>query len=383
MLKSKTYESKIIREKSFLTVKEVVQGMSKLRERIAQVEVLKKEGNPYWDAQRVSAQFSIRRTIREVFGEQSPEYREHRNLRLRAHTEAEIAETISILNELITILEEKKPELERGPAKPVPKLMASPNSSPAAAPHPAPSTAQSGAAHVSATPLAAGAPPPPAKPASVSPPTAAVSVPAPPPKTTPAPASMSLDSAPPSAAPSAVKAGPASPVIPTSSAAAIDPSQPATTSSATDPLGFLRKISARFHAVARHLRRREDRPTLEVEDEHDVQDVLRVLLCLECDDIITETWRPPQAGATERRDLVLPQHRIVIQVKKTRPGLGAKEITKQVAADVEHYSTHPKCKTLFCFVYDPEGRIGDPRGLEASLSGASHGMRVEVQVSPK
>lgn len=349
MLKNKTHESNLIREKSFLTVKEVVQGMSKLRERIAQVEVLKKEGNPYWDAQRVSAQFSIRHTIREVFGEQSPEYREHRNLRLRAHTEAELAETISILNELIAILEEKKPALEREPAKP----------------------------------LAAGVPPPPAKPASVSPRAAAVSVPPPPPKTTPAPASMSLDSAPLSAAPSAVKAGPALPVIPTSSAAAIDPSQPAPTSSATDPLGFLRKISARFHAVARHLRRREDRHTLEVEDEHDVQDVLRTLLCLECDDIITETWRPPYAGATERTDLVLPQHRIVIQAKKTKPGLGAKEITNQVAADVEHYSTHPNCQTLFCFVYDPEGRIGDPRGLEASLSGASHGMRVEVQISPK
>ena len=136
MLKSKTRESNLIREKSFLTVKEVVQGISKLCERIAQVEVLKKEGNPYWDAQRVSAQFSIRHTIREVFGEQSPEYREHRNLRLRAHTEAEINETISILDELIAILEEKKPELERGPAKPVPKLMASPKSNPAAAPRP-------------------------------------------------------------------------------------------------------------------------------------------------------------------------------------------------------------------------------------------------------
>ena len=114
-----------------------------------------------------------------------------------------------------------------------------------------------------------------------------------------------------------------------------------------------------------------------------MQDVLRTLLCLECDDIITETWRPPHAGATERTDLVLPQHRIVIQAKKTKPGLGAKEIANQVAVEAEHYSTHPNCQTLFCFVYDPEGRIGDPRGLEASLSGASHGMRVEVQISPK
>ncbi len=147
---------------------------------------------------------------------------------------------------------------------------------------------------------------------------------------------------------------------------------------------MIRKISTRFHAVARQLRqRREGRATLEVEDENDALDAVHTLLCLEYDDIGTEEWTPPYTGGTRRTDLLLHDEQILIEVRRTRQGLGAREITEQLLTDCQHYEKHPKCGTLFCFVYDPEGRIGSPRRLETDLTGEFHGMQVEVMIFPK
>jgi len=165
-------------------------------------------------------------------------------------------------------------------------------------------------------------------------------------------------------------------------APAAHPSGSATANS--DAVGLLRKIGNRFHAVARQLRLRHDgRPTLEVEDEYDAQDVVHALLCLEFDEIRRETWQPGYAGGREHTYFVVPRDRILIEVKKTRQGVGAKEITVQLEDDTLYYWTHPDCQTVFCFVYDPEARLGDPYGLEKSLTRQVDGQRVEVFISPK
>jgi len=38
---------------------------------------------------------------------------------------------------------------------------------------------------------------------------------------------------------------------------------------------------------------------------------------------------------------------------------------------------------LLCFIYDPDGRVGNPRGLEADLSTVGDTYRVEIIVAPK
>jgi len=129
--------------------------------------------------------------------------------------------------------------------------------------------------------------------------------------------------------------------------------------------------------------RREYRATLEVEDEYDVQDLFYTLLRLEFDDIVTEDWLPSYTDCANRTSFLLKQEKIAIIVKKTSPGLGAREVADQLTIDCQRYSTHPDCTTLFCFVYDPEGRIGNPRGLEAELTSISDEHTIEVLVSPK
>ncbi|MBL8037392.1 MAG: hypothetical protein JNN16_07835 [Nitrospira sp.] len=151
-----------------------------------------------------------------------------------------------------------------------------------------------------------------------------------------------------------------------------------------DPLSLIRKVCLRFHSVARQLRLRKDyRPTIEVDDEYDLQDLLCALMKVEFDEVATDEWTPPYTKGASRTTLVVNRDQIAIVAKKTGPGLTTKELTDQVLADAAYYRTQGRCSTLFCFVYDPEGRIGSPKRLETTLTSVSEHCRIEVLVAPK
>jgi len=153
---------------------------------------------------------------------------------------------------------------------------------------------------------------------------------------------------------------------------------------APDPVDALRKVCLRFHAVARQLRLRKDyRTTLEVEDDYDLQDLLCALLKLEFDEVGADEWTPPYAGSSTRTTLLLNRDRLAVVAKKTRSGLTTKELAEQVAADTAHYASHKPCTHLFCFIYDPEGRIGSPTRLETDLTSVSDSFTVDVLIAPK
>lgn len=151
-----------------------------------------------------------------------------------------------------------------------------------------------------------------------------------------------------------------------------------------EPLEILEQLFRRFHVVVRQLRKRHsDRPTLEVEDEYDVQDLLHALLKLSFGDIRPEEWTPSYAGGASRMDFLLKTEQTVIEVKKTRQGLGTREVGDQLIIDIGRYQAHPDCRSLICFIYDPEGRIDNPDGLETDLSRSVNGMLVKAIVAPK
>ena len=71
---------------------------------------------------------------------------------------------------------------------------------------------------------------------------------------------------------------------------------------------FIATLAERFHAVVRRLRdRRENRPTLDVNDEYDVQDLFHEVLTIHFDDIRKEEWAPTYAGGASRMDFLLPE----------------------------------------------------------------------------
>lgn len=151
-----------------------------------------------------------------------------------------------------------------------------------------------------------------------------------------------------------------------------------------DALELIRKVCLRFHAVTRQLRLRKDyRATLEVEDDYDLQDLLCALLRVEFDEVSVDEWTPPYTKGAPRTTFLLHRERIAVVAKKTRPGLTMKELADQVAADSAQYSVRNKCTTLFCFIYDPEGRIGSPKRLETDLTSVSDRYTIEVLVAPK
>ena len=144
----------------------------------------------------------------------------------------------------------------------------------------------------------------------------------------------------------------------------------------------LDRVFARFHRVARQLRSRHGgRDTLDINDEYDVQDLLHALLQLYFDDIRDEEWTPSYAGSAARVDFLLKNEKTVIEVKKTRQGLADKEVGNQLIEDIERYKVHPDCEKLICFVYDPEGRIGNPNGVMNDLNSRPEGF-AKVVIQP-
>jgi hypothetical protein len=88
---------------------------------------------------------------------------------------------------------------------------------------------------------------------------------------------------------------------------------------------------------------------------------------------------PSFAGATARMDFILREHDIGIEAKMTRNGLAEKELGKQLIEDAVRYRENYRCKTLVCFVYDPEHRIINRPGMKSDLQKLSTDeMRVVV-----
>ncbi len=342
MTRSRASEEQF-KEKVFANVEEVTRALEQLRALIKPVDELKREGNPYKDAERSKLEFQIKDALRDIFGEESAEYQQNKNFRIKSTAKAEVAHALEFLESMIAYVDDRKLELE--------------GKKPKAAP-----------------------PPPPAAPAPQQPTVVVVMAPQ---GQTPQQAAAQVFTAQPPPPPPPPPAAPPRMTAPARQQASAAPVA-GTAATKADAVGLLRKIGNRFHAVARQLRlRHEGRATLEVEDEYDAQDVVHALLCLEFDEIRRETWQPGYGGGSAHTYFVAPRDRIVIEVKKTRQGVGAKEITGQLAHDTQYYWTHPDCQTVFCFVYDPEARVGDPYGLEKKLTHEVHGQRVEVYISPK
>lgn len=139
-----------------------------------------------------------------------------------------------------------------------------------------------------------------------------------------------------------------------------------------------------FHSFYNQLKYRyNQRSTIDIIDEYDVQDLLHAILKLHFKDVRAEEYTPSYAGSSTRMDFLLKEEKIVIEVKKTRERLADKDVGQQLILDAAHYSSHPNCKELICFVYDPENRIKNPRGLEKDISERStDSLKVKLIIRP-
>ncbi len=141
------------------------------------------------------------------------------------------------------------------------------------------------------------------------------------------------------------------------------------TNSQAKAVEVLLQLLDHFPRFAKTLKgRRIGRDPVLIEDEYDVQYLLHALLCLHFEDVRPEETTPSQAGAASRMDFLLKSESIVVEVKMTRDGLRDGKLGGELLIDINRYQSHPACRTLACFVYDPEMLLSNPRGLENDLT---------------
>ncbi len=149
-------------------------------------------------------------------------------------------------------------------------------------------------------------------------------------------------------------------------------------------LEIIEQLARNFHLVVRKLSQRHDnRPPLEIHDEYDVQDLFYALLTPFFEDIRPEEVAPSHAGGHGRIDFLIKTEQIVIEIKKTRPSLKARELRDQLIVDKELYREHPDCRTFIAFIYDPDGLIDNAKGFERDLSNNPGDIRIKVIVAPR
>ena len=129
------------------------------------------------------------------------------------------------------------------------------------------------------------------------------------------------------------------------------------------------ELARRARDVHRELLRRHGaRPTIELNDEYDDQDFFRGLLRVFFDDVRPEDYVPSYAGANSRVDFLLPAVKLALELKHTRGGMDAKRLGEELIVDVERYGNKADIRHLVCVVFDYDGLLANPRGLEADFS---------------
>jgi predicted AAA+ superfamily ATPase len=143
-------------------------------------------------------------------------------------------------------------------------------------------------------------------------------------------------------------------------------------------------LFGRFHKVAQQLENRyNDRKTLSIRDEHDVQNLVHSLLWLEFDDVRKEEQSPSHGGSASRIDFLVKDKSIGIEIKYAGGSKEERKLKNEIAEDKEHYKAHPDCEELICFIYNPELSLENPTGFEDDLSDTDGPLSTNVVVFPK
>jgi hypothetical protein len=133
-------------------------------------------------------------------------------------------------------------------------------------------------------------------------------------------------------------------------------------------LAGLDTLLRRLPRVARQLRNRQgDRPPFRVEDERDLEDLLRALLPLHSDDVRPQARTPSYAAGT-RTDFLLVPERCAVVAKLARPVGRVQQLIDEFREDGRFYAGRPDCRAVVGLVYDPEGLLREPRVLETACS---------------
>lgn len=127
--------------------------------------------------------------------------------------------------------------------------------------------------------------------------------------------------------------------------------------------------------------RRKGAINLVFESEYDIQDLLHSQLRPWIHDIRPEEYTPSYAGSSTRMDFLIPEHKLVLELKRVRDKTHASKIGDELIIDIEHYRRHRQCDRLWCVIYDPLHLLSNPSGLVTDLGGVRKTPDGEVTVT--
>lgn len=146
-------------------------------------------------------------------------------------------------------------------------------------------------------------------------------------------------------------------------------------------LAALEVMLRRLPRVIRELRWRHGAGApLLVETERDLEDLLRAMLCLHCDDVQPETRTPRYACGT-RTDHLLTKERIAVCAKLASQQLQSPQIAEQIREDADYYGKQASLRKLIALVYDPEGLLRQPEVLERAWSSEEPNLDVRCVIA--
>ncbi|MDQ1294872.1 MAG: hypothetical protein QG608_2757 [Actinomycetota bacterium] len=135
-----------------------------------------------------------------------------------------------------------------------------------------------------------------------------------------------------------------------------------------DAVATVLEIGEKFLLVQRRLsREHRGRTGLSFDDEWDDQFLFEALLTQFFDDVRPEDPASSQSGASSRVDFLLPDFKLGVELKHTRESMSAKDLGAQILIDRDRYKAHASINHLVVLVFDYEGRLTNPRGLEKDL----------------
>jgi hypothetical protein len=142
-----------------------------------------------------------------------------------------------------------------------------------------------------------------------------------------------------------------------------------------DKLHVLETLLRKLPQVIRELRvRHGQRPAFRVEDEHDLEDLLRALLPLHFTDIRLES-RTPRYASDTRTDFVLGASRLTVTAKRVTADTAAPQLEEQIREDIAYHAPNAP-RALVIFIYDPESRLIQPAQLELTWAALAADLRV-------
>lgn len=127
--------------------------------------------------------------------------------------------------------------------------------------------------------------------------------------------------------------------------------------------------------------RKHNRPDFKITNEYDLQDLLYVILKPFYPDLVPEEHTYKRGGSEKRIDFVMKGLETVVELKMARGKSHAKRIADELDIDIRNYPSHPACKELICFVYDPKGVITNARSIEKDLSGPNTQKNTTINVT--